>query len=184
VLLAERNQARALRTIEDLETRYSKQLCVDEFKEIREEIEIRHGMLLADFDRWAEAKPFLEKARVPDAWKAMLAFYLGQCHYQFRDNQMAKSKLLEALGLGLTRKWQAQAHYVLGIVQYHLGAVASSKNEFELCLQTADAEYLSSTRIWKWLEGTSRALGFDDEADKYRQRKSDFAAKPPTTPAL
>jgi tetratricopeptide (TPR) repeat protein len=184
VLIAERNPARTLRAIEDLETRYSKQLCAPVFDEIREEIEIHHGMLLADSDRWAEARPLLEKARPPESWKALLAFYLGQCYYQFRDNKLAKSKLIEALGLGLTDRWRARAHYILGIVQYHLGALASSKNEFELCLQTADAEYLSTTRIWKWLEGTSRALGFDDEAEKYRQRKSGFAVKPPTKPAL
>ena len=140
-------------------------------------------MLLADFDRWAEARPFLEKARPSDGGKALLAFYLGQCHYQFHDNKLAKSKLIEALGLGLTDKWRAKAHYILGIVQYHLGAMASSKNEFELCLQAADAEYLSTTRIWKWLEGTWVALGFDDEAEKYRQRKSHFVPKPPNKPA-
>jgi tetratricopeptide (TPR) repeat protein len=178
VFVAERRPERALRAIEELEARYSKQLCTSTFEETREEIEIRHGMILGDFDRWAEARPLLEKAHPPENWKAMVAFYMGQCYYHFRDNKLAKSKLLEALGLGLADKWRARAHYILGIVQYHLGAVASAKNEFELCLQTADADYLSTTRIWQWLEGTSRALGFGDEAERYRQRRSEFGGKP------
>jgi tetratricopeptide (TPR) repeat protein len=171
VAIAEGKEAEALRILEELILRYPKQLSTPGFRSIFDEIESQHGFLLADLGRWEEAKPFLEKASPPEAWRAVLSYYLGHCYYVEGDYEHAKEKLSEAFERGLSGHWGAKAHYVLGIIYYRLSDMASAKREFELCAQTADKKYLQSTKIWEWLEATSRVLGLRAEADDYRQRR-------------
>lgn len=167
-LLAERNQVQALEALEDLVSRYPAQLSGPAF-EILADIDLHHGFLLADAGRWREAKPFLEKARPPEAWKSYVCYYLGHCHYEFGEYERAKQKLIEALSLGLSGHWEGRAHYVLGLVEYHLGEMKASKEQLELCVKTADPRYLGASRIWEWLEAASRALGLEADVNKYRR---------------
>ena len=109
----------------------------------------------------------------------MACYYLGRCYYEFREYKNARGKLVEALDLGLGDAWQGAAHYVLGIVEYHLSDMEASKREFELCVKTADPAYLSKTKIWEWLETTSRALGQYDEAEKYQKIKNSSGPSKP-----
>ena len=174
VLFAEGQDSVALQILEDLISRYSKQLSTPRFRETFEVINACHGTLLANAGRWKEAKPFLEKADAPESWSNVLAFYRGRCYYEFRDYARAKVELTKAFTLGLKRPWDGKAHYLFGIVNFHLGAMAAAKNEFELFLQTADPGDLAETKIWEWLEATCRKLGEPDQAEKYRRirRKS------------
>jgi tetratricopeptide (TPR) repeat protein len=169
VLFAEGRDSEALQTLEDLISRYPKQLSTRRFHETSEVINACHGTLLANAGRWKEAKPFLERAHAPESWSNVLAFYRGQCYAEFRDYARARGELTEALKLGLSGYWEPRAHYNLGIVYFHLGAMAAAKNEFELCLQMADPAYLAETKIWEWLEATCRKLGESDQAEKYRR---------------
>jgi tetratricopeptide (TPR) repeat protein len=180
VLLAERKQPEALQVLEDLVSRFPKQLSIPGFSTISEELETLHGFLLADAGRWEEAKPFLESASPPQAWKSVLCYYLGHCYYSFEDYERAKKKLTEAITLGLTGHWQGRARYVLGLVEYHLSNMRAAKSQFEECVKTADPVYLGETKIWEWLEATSRALGLRDDAERYRRRRmiSPFDCKP------
>ena len=167
-LLAERNQVQALEVLEDLVSRYPAQLSGPGF-EILKDIDLHHGFLLADAGRWREARPFLEKADAPEAWKSVVCYYLGHCYYEYREYERAKQKLMEALHLGLSGHWEGRAHYVLGLVECHLGEMKAANEQFELCVKTADPRYLSASRIWEWLEAASRALGLEAEADKYHR---------------
>jgi tetratricopeptide (TPR) repeat protein len=171
ILVAERKQPEALELLEDLVSRYPKQLSIPAFSAISQELQTQHGFLLADAGRWKEAKPFLENASPPEAWKSILCYYLGHCYYEFEEYERAKKRLTEAIGLGLTGHWQGRARYVLGLVEYHLSDMRAAKSQFEECVKTADPMYLGKTKIWDWLEATSRALGLNDDAEKYHQRK-------------
>jgi tetratricopeptide (TPR) repeat protein len=170
-LIAERKQPEALEVLEDLVSRYPKQLSLPGLSAISEELQTDHGFLLADAGRWKEAKPFLENASPPEAWKSVHCYYLGHCYYEFKEYERAKKRLTEAIGLGLTGHWQGRARYVLGLVEYHLSDMRAAKSQFEECVKTADPMYLGETKIWDWLEATSRALGLYDDAEKYHQRR-------------
>lgn len=178
-LLAERNEVQALQVLEDLVSRYPVQLS-GPASEILDDIDLHHGFLLADAGRWRQAKPFLEKARPPEAWKSVVCYYLGHGYYESREYECAKEKLMEALHLGLSGHWEGRAHYVLGLVEYHLGDMRAAKEQLELCVKTADPRYLGASRIWEWLEAVSRALGLKADADKYRRLRvaSETNSKP------
>jgi tetratricopeptide (TPR) repeat protein len=167
-LLAEGNQVQALEVLEELVSQYPTQLSGPGI-EILKDIDLYHGFLLADAGRWKQAKPFLDKAHPPEAWKSFVCYYLGHYYYEFRDYERAKEKLMEALHMGLSGHWEGRAHYVLGLVEYYLGEMKAAKEQFELCVKTADPRYLGASRIWEWLEAASRALGLEADADKYRR---------------
>jgi tetratricopeptide (TPR) repeat protein len=171
VLLAEKNQTKALQTLEELLSRYPKRLSTPGFHEILDELGTYRGFLMADADRWVEARPFLENASPPESWKSVLCYYLGHCYYFFHEYEHAESKLVEALGLGLTGDWECKARYVLGIVEYHLGDFKEAKNQFTLYLRKENPEALGKTKIWEWLEELSVVLGEYEEAEKYRKRR-------------
>ncbi len=89
------------------------------------------------------------------------------CYVASRDYSKGAEKLLEALRIGLYERLAYRAHCELGIVHFRLKDYAQAKLEFEKCAETADKEYMQQAQIWKWLENTSRVLGFKDEADRY-----------------
>jgi tetratricopeptide (TPR) repeat protein len=171
VLLAERKQPEALQLLEDLVSGYPKLLSTPGFAAISAEVQTLRGFLLADAGRWKEARAFLENASPPEVWRSVHCYYLGHCYYEFKEYERARKKLTEAIGFGLTGHWQGGAHYVLGLVEYHLSDMGAAKSEFEECVKTAEPKYLGETKIWDWLEATSRALGLYDEAEKYQQRR-------------
>jgi tetratricopeptide (TPR) repeat protein len=171
VLLAEKNESEALNLVEWLLSRYPKQLSTPDFKVLFDEIKTHQGFLLANAERWTEARPILETAVFPREWRNVICYYLGYCYYEFREYERARSKLMEALSLGLIDSWARKAHYLAGIVEYHLGDIIAAKMQFELCVKTASSEYLATTKIREWLEVTSRVLGEYDEAEKYRKRR-------------
>ncbi len=171
VSVAEGKGAEALRLLEDLVTQYPKQLSTPDFRQISNEIKTHRGMLLANAERWAEARPFLEEACPPERWKSVLCYYLGHCYYTHGEYERASDKLTEALNRGLTGRRVGAAHYILGLAQYHLSDMEAAKCQFELSVKTADPEYLQQTRIWEWLEATSRNLRLYAEADNYRKAR-------------
>ncbi|MGA8766109.1 MAG: hypothetical protein WB559_03740, partial [Candidatus Acidiferrales bacterium] len=111
VLIEERKQPQALEVLEDLISRYPKQLSIPDFRAISEEIETHHGFLLADADRWEEARPFLEEASSRELWKGVVCYYVGHCHYVFREYMSARDRLVELLNLGIEGRWESKARY-------------------------------------------------------------------------
>jgi len=98
-----------------------------------------------------------------------------RCYYEDKEYERARGKLAEALNLGLDTPTEGRAHYVLGLVEYHLSDMRAAKREFELSVKTADPAYLGEG-IWGWLEATSHALGLQAEAENYRRLR---AGSPP-----
>jgi tetratricopeptide (TPR) repeat protein len=171
VTTEEGRENEALKLIEDFVTRHPKQLSSPEFKALAEEVTTLRGLLLASTGRWEDARHVLENVTPPEAWKAQYCHYLGRCYYEAKDYERARSKLVEALDLGLDTPTEGRAHYVLGLVEYHLSDMKAAKQQLELSLKTADPTYLGEA-IWEWLEATSRALGLQSEAENYRRLRA------------
>jgi tetratricopeptide (TPR) repeat protein len=87
-----------------------------------------------------------------------LNFYKARCYYELPDFEMAKSFLTEALNFELEAKWLVWTHYLLGRVYYHLSDFSSAKREFELCLKMADPDFVSTHKVFEWLESTGLAI--------------------------
>jgi tetratricopeptide (TPR) repeat protein len=179
VAIEEGKELEGLRLIESFISRYPKQLSLPDFRPMVEEITTLRGFLLGNAGRWADARPFLEQAPPPKGWKGQHCYYLGRCYYEFQEYERARDKLVEALNLGLDASEEGMAHYILGIVEYHLSDMNAAKRQFELSVKTADQTYLGET-IWGWLEATSRALGLQAEAENYRKLKADSLPKSKT----
>ena len=171
VLLAEKKEAEALRLVEDLFSRFPKQLSTPDFAELKSQMDAHHGFLLTNEGRWIEAKAILKHSIPPEHWKGILSSYLGHCHYQLQEYLEAKATLVEALTLGVPEDRKAAVRYALGIIKHHLSDLRGAKDEFELCVKTATSEYLGTTKIWEWLEETARAGGKYEEADHHRKRR-------------
>lgn len=171
VLFIEERDQVALQIADELLARYPKHLSMPSCGEIYADVQLHRALLLSNFEKWNEARPLLESASGGEKWKSLVAYYLGRCYYELKAYTRAKSQLMEAVNLGLAGVWLARAHYLLGIVQYHLGAMAAAKNEFELSIQAADEQYLATTKIWEWLTATSKALGLNAEAERHRRKR-------------
>lgn len=167
ILSYEGNLEKALAQFDLLLKNYDKELKEPELRKTYEMIQARRGFILADLGRCKEALPILEEAKSFEGRKAEISFYLGHCYVASRDYSKGAEKLLEALRIGLYERLAYRAHCELGIVHFRLKDYAQAKLEFEKCAETADKEYMQQAQIWKWLENTSRVLGFKDEADRY-----------------
>jgi tetratricopeptide (TPR) repeat protein len=172
LLMEEGDQRSALELLEDLTTKYPEALSAAEMQALTNEAQALRGIIRANLDLFAEAKPFLEQGIFPPGWEGLIAYYLGHCHYELQEFASAEKKLTEAVGTNLPQKWACRAHYILGIVEYKLAKFDKAKNEFDLCLRTSSPEYLGTTKIWEWLEATSRALGLAADAEDYRRRRT------------
>jgi tetratricopeptide (TPR) repeat protein len=170
VLIAEGDSTKALLVLQDLVLRYKKQLSLKKFSEIRGEILTRFGMLLGNDNRWLEAGPLLEQASPPKSLQPVLSYYLGQYYHTIRDYKKAAEKLKDSFTDSMPPNWRCRAHFMRGVCEYHLDDLESSKREFELSAQSADADYIRKYNIWGWLETICRALGMNTEAEKYHAR--------------
>src|SRR4029077_15502977 len=156
--------------LQDLGSRYKKQLSLKKFSEIRGEILTRFGMLLGNDNRWLEAGPILEQASPPKSLQPVLSYYLGQYYHTIRDYKKAAEKLKDSFTDSMPPNWRCRAHFMRGVCEYHLDDLEASKREFELSAQSADADYIRRYNIWGWLETICGALGMNTEAEKYHAR--------------
>ena len=174
LLIKEGNEPLALSVLEDLMSRYPRQLSQRIFDQLRREAEMHAGLLLANADRWLEAGVFLERAVPPKHYKPIWSYYLGQYYCTVRNYRRAAKLLKESITSNMPPKWQSRARYMLGLSEYHLAHVKEAKRNFEFCVQTADTEYIRKNNIWGWLEKTSRDLGLMDEAERHRKMREEI----------
>ena len=167
VTTEEGKETEALHLIEGFKSHYPKQLALPQFKALADEVATLYGFLLANAGRWREARRILEDVIPPEASRSQRAFYLGRCYYEEKSYEQAKIRLLEAISQGLDTAVEGRAHYVLGLVEYHLSEMNAAKQQFELAVKMADPTYLGD-EVWRWLETTSRALGLQEDAAKYQ----------------
>jgi tetratricopeptide (TPR) repeat protein len=169
LLMKEGNEPLALNALEDLMTRYPKQLSLRNFRELRGHADMHRGTLLANADRWLEAGEFLERAIPPKNLRPLLRYNLGQYYCTIRDYKRAAKNLKQSIRPDMPPQWRCRAHYMLGLAEYRLSHVKEAKKHFELSVQTADSDYIRRYNIWGSLEDVSRAIGLNAEADRYRK---------------
>ncbi len=174
---AEGKTYEALRLLDELVSSYPKQLSIAEFRETSQQVHVPRGFLLADLERWDEAKACLESASPPDKWRSAYCYYLGRCEFEPKKYRKAKEKFREAISLGLTSPLENEVHYTLGITEYYLSDMRAAKYQFEFCAKAADKMDIDVTGLWKWLEATSMALGQLDEAENYHKLMIDSLPK-------
>jgi len=177
VAYAEGKKCEALRLLDELVSSYPKQLSIAEFRETSQQVHVLRGFLLADLERWDEAKACLESASPPDKWRSAYCYYLGRCEFELKKYRKAKEKFREAISLGLTSPLENEVHYTLGITEYYLSDMRAAKYQFEFCAKAADKRDIDMARLWEWLEATSRALGQLDEAENYHKLMIDSLPK-------
>jgi tetratricopeptide (TPR) repeat protein len=170
VLIAEGDKTEALLVLQNLVSRYKRQLSLKKFSQIRGEILTCFGMLLADENRWLEAGPLLEQASPPRSLQPVLSYHLGQYYYTIRDYKKAAKELKDSFTDSMPQNWRCRAHFIRGVCEYHLDHFETAKREFEQSAQSADADYIRKYNIWGWLEVVCRALGTNTEAEKYHAR--------------
>jgi len=173
VLIAKGDENRALAVLKEVVSRYPKQLSTSNFREVKAETYVRLGILLANANRWLEAGEYLKNTTPLDSLKPVYYYYLGQFYFTVRDYARAAESLKKCFTNDMPPKWFAQAHYMLGLAEYHLLNVQAAKREFELSVQKADPNYIRKSNIWGWLEATSKALGEYTESEKYRKLKEE-----------
>ncbi len=81
VLMYEDRGVEALRIFEDLESQYPKQISLPAFDDIRSQIAILRGIILAGADKRAEARRFLENSPTPPGWEGIVSYELGRLHF-------------------------------------------------------------------------------------------------------
>jgi len=173
LLMKERNDAAALDVLEDLMSQYPKQLSLRKLRDLRGEIEMHRGIILANADRWLEAGVFLERAIPPPEFKPLFCYYMGQYCYTVRDYQRAAKNLKQSFTSNMPPHWRCRAHYMLGFSEYHLSHVKEAKKQFELSIRTEDPEFMRKYNIWGLLEEISHVLKLDTEAEKYRKLREE-----------
>jgi tetratricopeptide (TPR) repeat protein len=173
----EGRKSEALRLLDELVSRYPKQLSIAEFRETSQQVHVLRGFLLADLERWYEAEACLESATPPDKWRSAYCYYLGRCEFELKKYRKAKEKFSEAISLGLISPLESQTHYALGITEYYLSDMRAAKSQFEFCAKAADKREIDMTRLWEWLGATSMALGQLDEAENYHKLMIDSLPK-------
>ena len=157
----------ALAKFEGALKRYKKRLREPDLLGFYEIMQTVRAFILADLGRCSEAMPILEEARAFTEYMEGIAFYLGHCYLSAGNYGRAEEKLTEALRLGLPNSLEYRAHGELGMVHHELRDYAKAKQEFEKCVEKADARYIKQSEIWKWLESTCRHLRLRDEAEHY-----------------
>jgi tetratricopeptide (TPR) repeat protein len=167
----EGNEAQGLASLNQLLAEYPKHLGTSEHRWLHQMVQTSRAAILVELGRYAEAKPLLESVLSceKDMERSSVLLYLGHCHYELKEIQAARDKLLEALQLRLPTHLEYRARLTLGLVYYEQKAYARAKQEFEACAQAAGPDYIAQARLWEWLAATCRHLGLDSEAQRYEK---------------
>jgi tetratricopeptide (TPR) repeat protein len=137
--------------------------------DLRDAIVGERAFLLVDLGVIEQTLPTLEKLEPGHSRNAVLLFYLGYCYVMVKEYRKARTKLKDALAVGLPPHLDFRAHCSLDIAYYFEADYANAKIELEIGAKTASERYLKEARIWKWLEGSCTGLGQTIEAERYRK---------------
>ena len=170
ICMEEHKYSDALTKFDHLLRKNASFLSDPEQLDLYQAIQIKRGVLLVEFGRPKEARGILQEALsfdIEPEERAAIYYHLGVCYFDLGEMQPAKERLFRALELGLDDERAGRAHYYLGIAFYHEEAYAKAKQEFERCLLKAEASDIPKQYVFEWLARTCRALGFEDEANRY-----------------
>lgn len=89
-----------------------------ENRHLYEDIQERKGFALTSLRRYSDALPILKEAAsfTVDSDPQLVNFYLGICYQGISETASAKEALLQAIKIGLSKDFEVEAGYRLGIL--------------------------------------------------------------------
>jgi|GEM_PF-808523 tetratricopeptide (TPR) repeat protein len=172
MLVDEGKSEDALQELSRLLTKYKKQIHIDEFRELYENIQVQRAFILMHLSRNDEARPILEEAQsfelLEEGARSSVHCHLGRCYVESAEYQSAKQQFLDAQRIGVPEDWEAPFRYHFGYALYELGEFGAAKREFILGLQSR-AEGPPLALVYKMLAKVSRKLGEHNEAHLYEE---------------
>ena len=94
-------------------------------------------------------------------------FNLGICYMELEESELARQKLLQALGMGLSEDRVVKTHFYLGVVYSQMRAHGKALQEFEFCEANIGKTSLPLRGLYKWLAVTHRIVGREENARRY-----------------
>ncbi len=141
-----------------------------EMREIYEDIQQRRAFLMVTLSKFGEAVPILTETlsfSLDEQVRSDIFCSLGMCHLELKEYSAARDHLLQAMTIGLTKKWEGAAHFYLGIAYFHSDMIQESKREFQKCEELATLHPLPIADVYSWLSSISRRLGDLSESKRY-----------------
>jgi tetratricopeptide (TPR) repeat protein len=171
-LLSQRegNYAEALDRFSTMLSTHSQQIKRPELRFIYEDIQQRRAFLSVTLSRFQDAVSLLKESLSFDLDKeprSNALASLGFCYLELKDYELARDLFLQAITLGLTKEWEGEAHFYLGIAYFYTDMVLEAKREFLLCEQLATVHQLPIVDVYAWLSVTCKRLGEASESERY-----------------
>lgn len=154
-------------------------LQTDEYRDLYEEIQQRKAFSLVHLQRYQEAIPVLRDASsfgtLGAETQQQVHLYLGICHAELHEPQLAKEQFLGVLDFGLKNATEADARYNLGVVCFLDGGFAQSKHQLETILQDYPETIPNVPRnyVYQQLSRACHYLGEKENAKRYAKLADD-----------
>lgn len=151
-------------------SKHSQHLTRPELRFMYEDIQQRRAFLSVTLSRFSNAIPLLEEILSFDLNKELRSnalASLGLCYLELKDYELARDRFLEAIAVGLTKEWEGNAHFYLGMAYFYTDMVREAKREFLLCEQLAKLHNLPIVDIYAWLSVICKRLGETSESQRY-----------------
>lgn len=171
-LLSQRegNYREALERLSAVLSSYAHRLNRPELRFMYEDIRIRRAFLSVTLGQFQQAAPLLHDTLSFGLKKEVRSdalASLGHCYLELREWELAKTYLLSASAIGLTKEREKTFHFYLGIAYFYLEAFAEAKREFEICEERMSEYQLPALDVYSWLSSVCRRLGAASEAERY-----------------
>ena len=135
-----------------------------------EEVQQRRGFELVRLERFADALPVLRESLSFDLTRETRSDALaglGLCYLELEERELARDCFLQATELGLTKAWEGQVHFYLGITYFYLNCLRESKAQFQICEDRVAEYQLPISDIYAWLVTICKGLGEIPESEHY-----------------
>ncbi len=141
-----------------------------ELREIYEDIQQRRAFLMVTLSKFREAIPILTETlsfSLDEQLRSDTIASLGMCCLELKEYSAARDHLLQAIAIGLTKKWEGASHFYLGIAYFHSDMLQEAKREFQKCEELAALHPLPIADVYSWLSASARRLGELSESQRY-----------------
>jgi len=147
------------------------------YRYLWEDIQQRRAFALVDLGRPMEALPLLKEAvsfALDEPRDVQLVnLYLGTCHYELGQYDLAKEQFLKVIQLDQDNELQAEARYRLAAIYFREGALAQAKLQLEEVVSvfgTRSEPKRHRKGIYELISKTCHHLGEEDSARTYEER--------------
>jgi len=141
-----------------------------ELRFMYEDIQQRRGFLLISLSRFQDAIPVLAETlsfNIEEHSRSDVLASLGRSYLELKEYSLAKDHFLQAIAIGLTKRWEGETHFYLGIAYFYSNMPQEAKREFRRCEELSAAHPIPIMDVYAWLSATCKRLGETSEAERY-----------------